>query len=168
MRAGNGKSSAEEELDPAEELEDLLETLVEAMDLDARVVVVEGDGLLSGTLEGSDLGRFIGRRGQTIEAVQHLAQRMVLRRGPGGPRVVIDAAGYRERREIALRGQAEDAASAATRTGAAVELEPMSAAERRFVHEFLRERGGVDTHSEGDEPERRLVVTVAARGPATP
>jgi spoIIIJ-associated protein len=151
----------EDRLDPAEELQDLLETLVEAMDLDADVVVVERDGLLTGTLAGSDLGRFIGRHGQTIEAVQHIAQRMILRGGPGGPRVIVDAAGYRERRETALRGQAEDAAAEALRTGRPVELEAMSAAERRFVHEFLRERGGVETHSEGDEPERRLVVSAA-------
>jgi len=153
-----------EEFDPAEELRDLLETLVEAMDLDAEVSVVEGAGLLTGTLDGSDLGRFIGRHGQTIEAVKHLAQRVILRSGAGGPRVVVDAAGYRDRRETALRGQAESAAESAVRTGEPVGLDPMSAAERRFVHEYLRERGGVDTHSEGDEPERRLVVSVAPPG----
>jgi spoIIIJ-associated protein len=147
-----------DELEPAEELRDLLETLVEAMDLDAEVVIAESEDLVSGTLEGSDLGRFIGRHGQTIEAVQHIAQRMILR-GGGGPRVVIDAAGYRGRRESALRGQADDAASSAVSSGEPVELEPMSPAERRFVHEYLRERGGVETHSEGNEPERRLVVT---------
>jgi spoIIIJ-associated protein len=156
VSAENGES---EELGPAEELRDLLETLVEAMDLDAEVVVTEEDGLLSGALDGTDLGRFIGRHGQTIEAVQHLAQRIVLRGGAGGPRVVVDAAGYRERREVALRAQADDAASAAVRGGDPVSLEPMSAAERRFVHEHLRERGDVATQSVGDEPERRLVVS---------
>jgi len=158
---GNG-ALPEGELEPAVELRDLLETLVDAMDLSAEVRIVESEGLLTGTLDGVDLGRFIGRHGQTIEAVQHLAQRIVLRGGGSGPRVVVDAAGYRERRAATLRGQAEDAAALATRTGEPVELEPMSAAERRFVHEYLRERGGVDTHSEGDEPERRLVVTHAA------
>jgi spoIIIJ-associated protein len=161
----NGDLPADEEFDAAGELRDLLETLVEAMDLDAAVSIVEADGLLTGSLEGGDLGRFIGRHGQTIEAVQHLAQRTILRGGTGGPRVVVDAAGYRERRETTLRAQAEDAATEAVRSGDAVALEPMSAAERRFVHEYLRERGGVDTHSEGDEPERRLVVTAAAPAP---
>lgn len=152
---------AAEELTPTEELRDLLETLVDAMDLDGEVVIAESEEALIGSVEGEDLGRFIGRHGQTIEAVQHLAQRIVLR-GGGGPRVIVDAAGYRSRREGALRGQADEAAEEALRSGRPVELEPMSSAERRFVHEYLRERRAVETHSEGDEPERRLVVAPLA------
>jgi spoIIIJ-associated protein len=159
--AGNGAVEPDDEMTAAEELRDLLETLVEAMDLDGEVRIDESEDLLSGSVEGDDLGRFIGRHGQTIEAVQHLAQRIVLR-GGSGPRVVVDAAGYRARREATLKAQAEDAAVEALRSGGPIELEPMSSAERRFVHEYLRERGGVDTHSEGDEPERRLVVTPPA------
>ena len=155
--AGNGDVVGDDELTPAEELRDLLETLLEAMDLEGEIVVTESDDVLTGSIEGDDLGRFIGRHGQTIEAVQHLAQRIVLR-GGGGPRVIVDAAGYRRRREDTLRAQAERAAEDAVRRGRPVELEPMSAAARRFVHEYLRERGDVETHSEGDEPERRLVV----------
>lgn len=147
-----------DDLTPAEELRDLLETLVEAMGLDAEVAIDETDGVLVGRLDGDDVGLFIGRHGQTIEAVQHLAQRIVLQ-GGGDVRVVVDAAGYRERREAMLRTWAEAAADEAVNKGRAVELEPMSAAERRFVHEYLRERGGVDTYSEGDEPDRRLVVS---------
>ncbi len=157
MTATDADRTSEEELTPAEELRDLLETLLEAMDLDGEVLIAESDETLTGTVEGEDLGRFIGRHGQTIEAVQHLAQRIVLR-GGGGPRVVVDAAGYRTRREAALRGQADEAVERALRTGRPVELESMSSAERRFVHEYLREQGQVETHSEGDEPERRLVV----------
>jgi spoIIIJ-associated protein len=159
--ATNADVVREDDLSPAEELRDLLETLVEAMGLDAEVEISETQEILTGSVEGEDLGRFIGRHGQTIEAVQHLAQRIVLR-GGSGPRVIVDAAGYRKRREAALRAQAEDAAGEAERTGDPVELEPMSAAERRFVHEYLRERGGVETQSEGDEPDRRLVVSPAA------
>ena len=73
--------------------------------------------------------------------------------------VVIDAAGYRERREASLRRSADQAVEDALSYGRAVELEPMSASERRVVHEYLRDRTDVQTHSEGDEPERRLVVT---------
>lgn len=148
----------DDELTPAGELRDLLETLLEAMDLQGVVVIEETEDALTGTVAGADLGRFIGRHGQTIEAVQHLAQRIVLK-GGAGPQVVVDAAGYRERRRAALRAQADAAADEALARGRPVELEPMSAADRRFVHEHLRERGGVDTHSEGDEPARRLVVT---------
>jgi spoIIIJ-associated protein len=72
---------------------------------------------------------------------------------------VIDADGYRERRAESLKADAEEAAEEARRSGSPVELDPMPAAERRIVHEYLRERGGVGTHSEGDEPERRLVVS---------
>ena len=87
-----------------------------------------------------------------------LAQRIVFRGGAPEARVVIDADGYRERREETLRSLAADAAEESLRSGEAIELDPMPASERRIVHEYLRERGGVETHSEGDEPERYLVV----------
>ena len=128
------------------------------MGLDVDVRVERSDGVLSGSVEGEDLGLFIGRRGQTIDAVQHLAQRIVFRGGSPESRVVIDADGYRARRAEALRTLAAEAAEDSLRSGEAVELEPMPASERRIVHEYLRERGGVVTHSEGEEPERYLVV----------
>jgi len=147
------------ELEPAEALEELLEEVADGLGLEVEVEVQEGDGVLRGNLRGDDVGLFIGRRGQTIDAVQHLAQRIVFREGPSPVRVVVDADGYRERREESLRADAERAAEEAQRTDRPVELNPMPAAERRIVHEYLRERGGVGTHSEGDEPERRLVVS---------
>jgi spoIIIJ-associated protein len=147
------------ELEPAEALEELLEEVANGLGLEVEVEVREGDGVLRGNLRGDDVGLFIGRRGQTIDAVQHLAQRIVFREGPSPVRVVVDADGYRERRAESLRADAEQAAEEALRSGQSVELEPMGASERRIVHEYLRERGGVGTHSEGDEPERRLVVT---------
>ena len=147
------------ELEPAEALEELLEEILETLDLDATVEVEEGDGTLTGRLEGEGLGLFIGRRGQTIDAVQHLAQRIVFPEGPSSVRVVIDADGYRERRAESLRGQADDAAEDAIATGRPVELDPLPAFERRIVHEYLRDRGDVDTHSEGDEPDRFLIVS---------
>jgi spoIIIJ-associated protein len=119
--------------------------------------VEERDGELVGTLDGDDLGRFIGHHGQTIEAVQHLAYRIVAR-GEPGLRVSIDAGGYREQREDALRAQADRAAEDALSRGRPASMEAMSATERRFVHEYLRERGDVETYSEGEEPDRRLVV----------
>jgi spoIIIJ-associated protein len=148
-----------EELDPAETLEDLLEEIAERLRLDVDVDVEEGDGVLTGRLEGDDLGLFIGRHGQTIDAVQHLAQRIVFPEGPSPVRVVIDADGYRERRAELLRADAEDAADEVLREGRPVELDPMPPWERRIVHEHLRDRGGVATHSEGDEPDRYLVVS---------
>jgi spoIIIJ-associated protein len=152
----HGAASDEE---PAEVLEDLLGEISDGLGLDVEIEVEESDGTLRGSLQGEDVGLFIGRRGQTIDAVQHLAQRIVFHDGPADTRVVIDADGYRERRAETLRADADAAADEVLRTDRPVELAPMPASERRVVHEHLRERGDVQTHSEGDEPERRLVVS---------
>jgi spoIIIJ-associated protein len=149
----------DEELEPAELLEELLEEVVAGLGLDAEVEVEEKAGVLCGRLEGDDVGLFIGRRGQTIDAVQHLAQRIVFPEGPSQVRVEIDADGYRERRAEILRDDADDAAEEALREGRPVELEPMPPSERRIVHEYLRDRDDVETHSEGEEPGRFLVVS---------
>jgi spoIIIJ-associated protein len=141
-------------------LRDLLEHVVAGLGLEAEIEVASDEESITGTLHGEDLGIFIGRHGQTIDAVQHLAQRILLadpeteRR-----RIVVDAENYRSRRREALEKQADQAAIDAQRYGRAVALDAMTASERKHVHEYLRERGGVDTHSEGDEPERHLVVT---------
>ncbi len=150
---------AEEELEPAELLQELLEEITAGLGLKAEVEVEEREGVLRGKLVGDDVGLFIGRRGQTIEAVQHLAQRIVFPDGPSQTRVEIDADGYRERRAELLRDDADDAVEEALRDGRPVELEPMPPSERRIVHEYLRERPGIETHSEGEEPERFLVVS---------
>jgi spoIIIJ-associated protein len=105
------------------------------------------------------MGRLIGRHGQTIDALQHLAWRAAFHDSDERKAVVVDAAGYRQRREEALQRQADRAASEALSYGRPVELEPMSASERKTVHNYLADRTDVDTHSEGDEPERRLVVS---------
>jgi len=115
--------------------------------------------VLSGRLEGEDVGLFIGRHGQTIDAVQHLAQRIVFPDGPSAVRVVIDANGYRERRAESLRADADEAADEAVGAAKRVELDPLPPFERRIVHEYLRERGDVETHSEGEEPDRYLIIT---------
>ena len=148
-----------EELEPSEALEELLEEIVDGLGLEASIEVEESPGVLTGRLDGEDVGLFIGRHGQTIDAVQHLAQRIVFPGGPSKVRVVIDANGYRERRAEALRGEADDAADEALRSGEPVELDPLPPFERRIVHEYLRERGDVRTHSEGNEPDRYLVVS---------
>ncbi len=112
------------------------------------------------TVNGPELGLLIGRHGSTIDALQDVASRAAYARAQGDrKRVVVDAAGYRERRELALRRQADRAVADALDFGRAVELEPMGPHERKVVHTYLAERGDVETHSEGDEPERRLVVT---------
>lgn len=154
-----GEDLASEDLEPVEALAELLEEVADRLRLDADVQVDERDGVLSGRLDGEDVGLFIGRHGQTIDAVQHLAQRIVFPDGPSTVRVVIDANGYRERRSEALRADADDAADEALSSGKPVELDPLPPFERRIVHEYLRERGDVETHSEGNEPERYLIIT---------
>jgi spoIIIJ-associated protein len=158
----DGASAPLAEDDPGAVLEDLLAEIADGLGLDVEIEIEETEVELRGCLRGEDVGLFIGRRGQTIDAVQHLAQRIVFPDGPSPVRVVIDADGYRERRAETLRADADDAAEEALRSERPVELDPMPASERRVVHEHLRERGDVETHSEGDEPERRLVVSPLA------
>ncbi len=148
---------------PVERVRDLLEEVADALDLDADVEVEERDGVIHGALVGEDLGLFIGRHGQTIDAVQHLAFKAAGRGDAPGPRVVIDAAGYRDRREQVLHRQAEQAVGDAQRSGRAVALDAMSASERKIVHEYLKDRDGVETYSEGTEPDRHLVVAPLER-----
>ena len=145
----------------AQLLTEVLRRISDALGLDAEIDVVEGEYDLRGTLHGEDLGLFVGRHGQTIDAVQHLAQRAVATLVGEQRRVVVDAEGYRGRRQAALESQAADAADDAVRSDRAVALGAMTAGERRLVHEFLRDRVDVATHSEGEEPERHLVVSPA-------
>jgi spoIIIJ-associated protein len=146
--------------DAGDRVRDLLEHVSDALALDADVVIEEEGRNIRGVLEGDDLGLFIGRHGATIDAVQHLAFKVATRDVPpsAGIRVVVDAAGYRERRELALQKQAEEAAADAVRSGRPVALDAMSATERKVVHEYLKDRDDVETYSEGTEPDRHLVV----------
>jgi spoIIIJ-associated protein len=145
---------------PSDRVRDLLEHISDALALEADVHVEEDGGEIRGTLDGDDLGLFIGRHGQTIDAVQHLAFKAATRDHPpsSGIRVVVDAAGYRERREQALHRQADEAAEDAVRSRRPVALDAMSATERKVVHEYLKDRDDVETYSEGTEPDRHLVV----------
>src|SRR5919197_2729047 len=144
----------------ADRIRDLLEHVSEALGLEASVVVEEEGRTIRGTLEGDDLGLFIGRHGATIDAVQHLAFKAANRDAgrDDAVRVVVDAAGYRERREQMLHRQADQAAARAARSGRPVALDAMSATERKVVHEYLKDRDDVATYSEGTEPDRHLVV----------
>src|SRR5438552_4069235 len=148
----------EDELEPPQALEELLEEIVDGLGLDVDIEIEQREGVLLGRVVGEDVGLFIGRHGQTIDAVQHLAQRIVFPEGPSDVRVVIDADGYRDRRAELLKADADDAAEEALRSRRPVELDPMPPSERRVVHEYLREREGISTHSEGDEPDRYIVV----------
>jgi spoIIIJ-associated protein len=137
---------------------ELLERIATEAGIDARVQMHEDDECVHAEFVGDDLGLLIGHHGQTIDAIQHLAYRIAFQRLEARKRVEIDAAGYRERRAGALRAAADQAAETAVHNRRPVALEAMSALERRVVHEHLKARHDVETYSEGQEPDRRLVV----------
>ena len=151
-----GNSGLPEE--PAERVRAILERVVEELELDARVEVEDEVEQIVGRVEGEDVGLLIGRRGTTIDAVQLLCYRAAFRGRPERKRVVIDAAGYRDRRREAIERQAERAAERALKTGREIELDPMTPTERRVVHQHLKDRPGIETFSEGEEPERCVIV----------
>jgi spoIIIJ-associated protein len=151
--------------EPGERVREVLRRITAHFGLRASVDVVETDAELRASLSGSELGLLIGKHGQTIDALQFLCSQAAYRGRQDRKRVVVDAGGYRERREAALRRQADQGATDALRYGRTVELDSMSAHERRFVHLYLQERGDVETHSEGDEPFRRIVVSPLRRRP---
>jgi spoIIIJ-associated protein len=161
MEVGDGSQPVNEELpdDPVERVRVFLERVARGFELSATVAVEENEEEIRATVDGEDLGLMIGKHGATIDAIQHLAARIAFRGDSDRKAVVVDAAGYRERREASLKRAADQAVADALSYGRAVELEPMSSAERRIVHTYLRDRTDVQTHSEGDEPDRRLVVS---------
>jgi spoIIIJ-associated protein len=141
-----------------ERVQELLERIVAGVGVEATVHVREDDEEVRADLEGDDLGLIIGRHGQMIDAIQHIAYRVACRGTTSRKRVVVDAAGYRERRAVALRAAADQAAETAVHDRRPVTLEAMTALERKVVHEHLKARHDVETYSEGEEPDRRLVV----------
>lgn len=145
--------------DPAERVRELVEGVLDELDLDGEVEIEEDEERIAAAIEGEDdYGLLIGKRGQTLDALQLLAYQAAFRGIRERKRVLIDVAGYRERRRETLVARADRAAEQALDVNRPVELDPMSAQERRVVHEHLKERSGVETYSEGDEPRRCVVV----------
>ena len=148
-----------DESELAAEARALVTRIVDGIGVTGRIDVDESEELITVSCVGSDLGMLIGRHGQTIDAVQYLANAVMWRRHPEDRKeVVVDAAGYRERRRIALEALALRSADRALSDHEPVELEPMTAVERKVVHLRLKEFDGVETTSEGTEPNRYVVV----------
>ena len=147
---------------PADRVKVVLEQVLLGLGLEGDVSTQEDEESITATVEargeGDELGLLIGRHGQTIDAVQLLCFQAAFRGMRERKRVIVDAAGYRERRREALEARADRAAENALKEDRAIELEPMSASERRVVHEYLREKPGIETYSEGDEPNRCVIV----------
>src|SRR6476646_8160758 len=155
MSDGTGDWPAE----PAQRVREMVEEVLEELDLEGEVEVSEDDERIDARVSGEDdYGLLIGKRGQTIDALQLLCYQAAFRGMRERKRVVVDAAGYRERRREVRIARADRAAEQALEGSRNVEMDEMSAQERRVVHEHLKDRAGVETYSEGDEPHRCVVV----------
>jgi spoIIIJ-associated protein len=144
--------------EPGERVRDIVRRTISYLGIRASVDIDESADELRANVSGPELGLLIGKHGQTIDSLQFICSQAAFRGREERKRVVIDAGGYRERRESMLHRQADRAAADALRYGRAVELDSMSAPERRVVHLYLQDRPDVETHSEGDEPFRRIVI----------
>jgi spoIIIJ-associated protein len=152
----------EEPGSPAARLRELIERIASALGSPVAVTISEDDETLLATLTGPDLGLVIGKHGQTIDSIQYLANAIVWRGVEERKAVVVDAAGYRDRRRASLEQLADRAAGEARASAQAISLEPMTAVERKIVHLHLQERDDVETMSEGTEPNRYVVVKPVA------
>ena len=151
-----------DESDAATDARLLVARVVAALGVDSRIAVVEDDDSITLTCSGADVALLIGRHGQTIDAVQYLMNAISHRRyGDERKEVIVDAAGYRERRRATLEALAVRTAQQVCTSGERVELDPMTAVERKVVHLRLKEYDGVETASEGTEPNRYVVVLPA-------
>ncbi len=143
--------------DEAASAKEFVERVADAIGANVSAAAAERDGTVTVTCTGADLGLLIGKHGQTLDAIQYLANAMVRAEGASHD-VIVDAAGYRARRTSALDALAKQSAQRAAGTGSRVELEPMTAVERKIVHEALKDDPAVETMSEGMEPNRCVVV----------
>jgi spoIIIJ-associated protein len=138
-----------------------LRGLLETMGLEAEVTASAGRDAAHADLSGPELALLIGRHGLTLEALQEVTRGAVQRRVASRAQVNIDVEGYRARRRGVLERRARSAAAKVRRSGKAIALEPMSSFERKVVHDSLSRFGGVSTTSEGEEPNRHIVISPA-------
>jgi spoIIIJ-associated protein len=146
----------------------ILETLMTHLGFDAKVEVAAGEtSRLNVVAQGDDrdsLGALIGRKGERLSALQHLVNLMLSKEMGSWTRVLVDVEDYRGRRERQLRELADRAAARVMETGKMLQLEPMPALERRWIHLSLRDHAGVATQSIGEEPNRRVVLVPRGGG----
>ena len=148
-----------------EACEKFVEDVLNAMNMEEVKVTstVDEEGALSIIMEGKNMGILIGKRGQTLDSLQYLTNRVANKMQDGYVRVKLDTEDYRRRRKETLENLAKNIASKVKRTRRTVALEPMNPYERRIIHSALQSDPAVSTHSEGEEPYRKVVVTLARR-----
>ena len=142
-----------------EEIRDLVTSVVGAMGFDSRIDVYDAGSFVAADVASDNTALFIGQKGETIDALQHLINAAVYRKRPFVKRIVLDAEGYRQRRIEAIQGMAHRTARRAVRERRTVELPPMNPSERRIVHLFLRDNPRVTTASEGSGDNRRVRIS---------
>lgn len=167
VHAGEDEGEEHPEAGPetAARLEDFLERVLGGIGIEADIRVSDRGEEMIANIEGDDLGLFIGRHGQTMDAVQYLANIVIFRNSDRRKRIVIDAEDYRGRRMEILHGLADRGAKEVSRGRRQYELKPMSASERRIIHVYLQERDDVETYSDGREPYRRVIIARAGTVP---
>ena len=149
----------EDESEQAAHVRELVQKIAAGVGVACTTTTLEDDETITVTCSGPDLGMLIGRHGQTIDSIQYLVNAIVYRRfAEDRKEVVVDAADYRARRRRTLEDLAGRAAERALARGEPIELEPMTAVERKVVHVKLKDYPGVQTSSEGTEPNRFVVV----------
>ncbi len=148
----------EEKMELAAGVTEFLQRVLGEMELETHLEVIDEDGGYRVNISGEGLGLIIGKRGQTLEALQYLTNIVANRYSEKRIRVVLDAEGYRKRREEVLQQLAERLASRVERSGDAIMLEPMTAHERKIIHTALQDNSMVTTRSEGEEPNRKVVI----------
>lgn len=144
-----------------EVVEDFLKNTMKAMDMEVELKTeIDQDGALCVDMSGEHMGILIGKRGQTLDSLQYLANRVANKHQEGYVRVKLDTENYRARREETLRHLAKNIAHKVKRNRRPVALEPMNPYERRIIHSALQSDPYVMTHSEGEEPFRKVVITL--------
>ncbi len=145
---------------PSKRAKEFLSGVIKAMSLDADVIVKEENDILHVSIEGDKLGIMIGRRGETLDAIQYLMNLAVNKNQENRKKIYLDIEGYRQRREETLKKLAFKLADKARQRGRSVILEPMSSQERRIIHTALQEEKDITTFSEGEDPYRKIIIAL--------
>lgn len=156
------KIRARKIMNAREKAEEFLDKVFAAMEIQVNVEITEDENekTMNIDLSGDDMGVLIGKRGQTLDSLQYLVSLVVNKEEDDYIRVKVDTENYRQRRRDTLENLAKNISFKVKRTGKAVTLEPMNPYERRVIHSALQNDRYVETHSEGEEPYRRVVVTL--------
>lgn len=140
-------------------VDEFMTTLIDNMGLHATIDAYDAGDVIYVDVATKETGLFIGQKGETIDAIQYLLNVVTYKNRPFSKRIVVDSEGYRQRRIEAIQGMAHRTARRATREKRSLSLPPMSAAERRVVHLFLKENPNVTTYSDGKDEDRRVIVS---------